>query len=161
MPQADLIACIDCGIIRKVQIIKGKPVSKRCRRCNAKRIAKEARRHPEWRPGRPQKLGRIFLQRGYRLIKLEQDDFFYPMTNNRGFVRENRLVIAQHLGRNLHQWEVVHHKNGIKTDNRIENLELNTIDSHNTITGMQNRIDALLRENEQLKRELANLKNQK
>jgi len=79
----------------------------------------------------------------------------HPMANNRGFVREHRLILAKHLGRCLNQWEIVHHKNRIKTDNRMDNLELNILDGHNTITGMQNRIDALIRENEKLKREIA------
>ncbi|MEW5956635.1 MAG: HNH endonuclease signature motif containing protein [Chloroflexota bacterium] len=71
-----------------------------------------------WRGGRVKKYGYIYVK------VYPNHPFYKSMANSMGYIAEHRLVMAEHLGRPLESTEVVHHKNGIKTDNRIENLEL-------------------------------------
>jgi len=82
--------------------------------------------NPSWKGGRTK------TPYGYVLITLSLDSPYLGMARkHRGgdnctsfCILEHRLVIAQHLGRCLKSSEIVHHINGIKDDNRLENLEL-------------------------------------
>lgn len=68
--------------------------------------------------------GRIKHRSGYWQVKMQPDHPFASMRNREGYVMEHRLVMAQHLGRPLTPNEQVHHKNGERKDNRLENLQL-------------------------------------
>lgn len=63
------------------------------------------------------------IRNGYGYVLVHAPAGYQGRTRD-GRVLEHRLVMEQVLGRLLEDWEIVHHKNGIRHDNRLENLEV-------------------------------------
>lgn len=72
--------------------------------------------------------GRSIASNGYVLIRIGRD---HHLADSRGYAYEHRVVAESVIGRPLLKGEQVHHRNGDKTDNRPENLEVTaTIAEH-------------------------------
>lgn len=75
--------------------------------------SRSGKNHPSYKNGRTYKDGYVFII-----------DRSHPNANKRGRVSEHVYVMSKHIGRPILDGETIHHKNGIRDDNRIENLEL-------------------------------------
>lgn len=73
------------------------------------------------RPPRP-RTSRGWTTNGYRYVPVPRQD--QHLVDGAAYAAEHRLVMARELGRPLGEDENVHHRNGDRSDNRIENLEL-------------------------------------
>jgi len=142
-------ACSNCG---KERWIRRRDKGILCRSCARKQVT--GSRCPRWNGGRKTSRGYvyIFIKESHPLFTMAQKD------GARYSIAEHRLVMAKALNRCLQSWEIVHHINGIKNDNRIENLELvSQRRDHlslrylrDTIYKLESRITLLEAENERL-----------
>lgn len=79
----------------------------------AKLTHKRGKDSPNWKGGKN-------IIKGYIRVYAPE----HPYATKSRYVMEHKLIMEKHLGRYLKPYEIIHHKNGVKTDNRIENLEL-------------------------------------
>ncbi len=107
-----LIKC-DCGA-EKIMTAARIRRSKSCG-CYKKEgsYAPKGINHSQWKGG-------FHYNGGYKFILNKK----HPNAKKSGYIAEHIFVMSEFLQRPLLKTEVVHHKNGIKDDNRIENLEL-------------------------------------
>lgn len=114
-------------------------------------ISMRGSHNPAWKGG-------VFKTKGgYIELYIYPDNLFFPMASKTHRVKEHRLIMAKHLGRCLNPWEIVHHRNHIKDDNRIDNLQLVSDDSHKQISLSEQRIKRLEDENKALHRYILTL----
>jgi hypothetical protein len=112
--------------------------------------------HPGWKGGR---WVRDYVQVMIDVLPDDQRAMARLMRPNQGYISEHRLVMAMTLGRPLQPREVVHHKNGVKTDNRPENLTLMDWGHHSRKhRHIERKLASLLAEVETLRAENARLK---
>lgn len=82
------------------------------------KFKKGGQNNGKWKGGKKQLHGYIYL------LKPE-----HPFASQ-GYVAEHRLVMEKHLKRYLKSEEIVHHMNGVRNENGIENLELTNRTEH-------------------------------
>jgi len=71
---------------------------------------------------------------GYLMTKEKE----HPYANKRGYIYKHRLIMEKHIGRYLTPIEVVHHKDGNKLNNKVNNLVLfKTTNEHTSYHGLR------------------------
>lgn len=98
--------CLTCGV----------GIAKNARTCVQHRPIWVGEDKPGWDGPR-----RTLDRNGYVIVNYGKG---HPYMRGNGQGLEHRYVMACSIGRALERWETVHHKNGKRDDNRIENLEL-------------------------------------
>lgn len=87
--------------------------------------------------------GRKINKKGHVLVL----DKYNPQAERNGYILEHRKVMSEHIGRPLNDGEVVHHINGDKTDNRIENLQLMERGEHTRLHHIGSKRSEIVKEN--------------
>lgn len=113
------LACPACGKQRWVRVSDTrKPnCTGLCHRCCLQHRNGKLDKSPHWKGGVKHCGDKV-------LIWLPSEHPFHLMADKLGYVERSRLVVAKHLGRPLTPKEAVHHRNGIRDDDRFRNLRL-------------------------------------
>lgn len=116
--------------------------------CNL--LNKSGKRNGMWKGGKK-------IVRGYVLVhkRLVQKKYHYLANNAKFYIPEHRLEAAKKYKRKLTKDDIVHHVNGVRSDNRRENLVVVNANSHEKHTFEKKLQERILK----LEKEIAKLKN--
>lgn len=106
--------CMGCG--KEFEVAPSKKHIQCCsHKCAGilKRKTQVGENNPNWKGGKT-------IINGYRCVRVSPNVY----------KREHRLVMEYHLGRKLKSWELVHHLDGNRLNNNINNLEIVTHSTH-------------------------------
>jgi predicted XRE-type DNA-binding protein len=96
------------AVVSRILLAAGRPTA----------IRRSGSAHGSWKGGIIRAAG------GYLSELVPPDDPMASMRTRMGYVLQHRLVVARAIGRPLDPSETVHHINGVRDDNRLENLQL-------------------------------------
>lgn len=128
VPVKEDYLCVSCNSrkwMKEANIVLNNAPHKidcKCHRCRIGKGYFKGANNPMWNGGEQK------LKSGYIYSWVSDNSPYRCMcaaiNNRRNYVAKHRLIMAEHIGRPLLRSETVHHINGIRDDNRIENLEL-------------------------------------
>ena len=118
-PTIDIV-CQTCK--NKFTILVSQLKHRSYKHCSKLCYKRTGKLNPRWKGGKVKTGGYIYIYNPK-----------HPNSTNNGYICEHRLIMEKHIGRFLTKEEVVHHINGIKDDNRIENLIVTTTSKHSRI----------------------------
>ena len=73
---------------------------------------------------------RLKSTEGYTKIRVGKS---HPLSDPNGYVYEQKLVAVTAFGLDFIKGKIIHHINGNKSDNRLENIEILTRSEHNKL----------------------------